>query len=124
VFLSDDSPFNAKTQRHRPLSLLAQQLDKSVGILQSEILCMWQLDLIILISYSLTMHRLPPSIEGEWWELTDESRGGLPYYYQTKTGETVWERPDGFVIPLGIIQVCCQLIPTFLFVKPHHRILH
>jgi hypothetical protein len=48
--------------------------------------------------------RLPPSADGEWWELTDDSRG-LPYYYQTKTGETVWERPEGFVIPLGIIQV-------------------
>ncbi|KDR75311.1 hypothetical protein GALMADRAFT_249333 [Galerina marginata CBS 339.88] len=47
---------------------------------------------------------LPPSAEGEWWELSDESRGGLPYYYQTKTGETVWERPSGFVIPLGILQ--------------------
>jgi hypothetical protein len=48
---------------------------------------------------------LPPSADGEWWELSDDSRGGLPYYYQTKTGETVWERPEGFVIPLGIIQV-------------------
>ncbi|KAF7984269.1 hypothetical protein HWV62_16118 [Athelia sp. TMB] len=48
--------------------------------------------------------RLPPNEAGEWWELGDESRGGLPYYYQTKTGETVWERPEGFVIPLGIIQ--------------------
>ncbi|KAL0956203.1 hypothetical protein HGRIS_002360 [Hohenbuehelia grisea] len=47
---------------------------------------------------------LPPSAEGEWWELSDESRGGLPYYYHTKTSETVWERPDGFVIPLGILQ--------------------
>lgn len=47
---------------------------------------------------------LPPSTEGEWWELTDDTRGGIPYYYQTKTGETVWERPSGFVIPLGIIQ--------------------
>ncbi|KAJ7497063.1 hypothetical protein FB451DRAFT_1209933 [Mycena latifolia] len=47
---------------------------------------------------------LPPSADGEWWELSDDSRGGLPYYYQTKTGETVWERPEGFVIPLGIIQ--------------------
>ncbi|KAK7472964.1 hypothetical protein VKT23_001068 [Stygiomarasmius scandens] len=49
-------------------------------------------------------HRLPPSADGEWWELSDDSRGGLSYYYQTKTGETVWERPSGFVIPLGIIQ--------------------
>ncbi|KAJ7718003.1 hypothetical protein DFH07DRAFT_337391 [Mycena maculata] len=47
---------------------------------------------------------LPPSADGEWWELSDESRGGLPYYYQTRTGETVWERPNAFVIPLGIIQ--------------------
>jgi hypothetical protein len=55
---------------------------------------------------------LPPSTEGEWWELSDDSRGGIPYYYQTKTGETVWERPDSFVIPLTIIQVThsCQLI--------------
>lgn len=47
---------------------------------------------------------LPPSTEGEWWELSDDSRGGIPYYYQTKTGETVWERPDSFVIPLTVIQ--------------------
>ncbi|PFH52057.1 hypothetical protein AMATHDRAFT_74546 [Amanita thiersii Skay4041] len=46
---------------------------------------------------------LPPSDEGEWWELIDESRG-LPYYYHTRTGDTVWERPPGFVIPLKIIQ--------------------
>ena len=36
--------------------------------------------------------------------MADDSRGGIPYYYQTKTGETVWERPDAFVIPLGILQ--------------------
>ncbi|KAJ7078851.1 hypothetical protein B0H15DRAFT_940860 [Mycena belliarum] len=48
---------------------------------------------------------LPPSADGEWWELSDDSRGGLPYYYQTKSGETVWERPAAaFIIPLGIIQ--------------------
>ncbi|KAG6378343.1 hypothetical protein JVT61DRAFT_14068 [Boletus reticuloceps] len=47
---------------------------------------------------------LPPNETGEWWELSDESRGGIPYYYQTKTGETVWERPNGFVIPLTVIQ--------------------
>jgi hypothetical protein len=52
-----------------------------------------------------TSYRLPPSDGGEWWELSDESRGGIPYYYQTKTGNTVWERPEGFVIPLGIVQV-------------------
>ncbi|EJF57744.1 hypothetical protein DICSQDRAFT_157170 [Dichomitus squalens LYAD-421 SS1] len=46
---------------------------------------------------------LPPSPEGEWWEMFDEA-SGLPYYYQTKTGETVWERPNAFVIPLGVLQ--------------------
>lgn len=48
--------------------------------------------------------RLPPNPEGEWWEMIDES-SGIPYYYHTKSGETVWERPDAFVIPLGILQV-------------------
>ncbi|KAJ7072517.1 hypothetical protein C8F01DRAFT_250322 [Mycena amicta] len=48
---------------------------------------------------------LPPSAEGEWWELSDDSRGGMPYYYQTRTGQTVWERPEAaFIIPLGILQ--------------------
>ncbi|OBZ66582.1 Rho GTPase-activating protein 39 [Grifola frondosa] len=46
---------------------------------------------------------LPPSPEGEWWEMYDE-QSGLPYYYHTKTGETVWDRPEAFVIPLGILQ--------------------
>lgn len=55
--------------------------------------------------FLIFVHRLPPSDDGEWWELSDESRGGLPYYYQTKTGETVWEKPNGFVIPLSILQV-------------------
>ncbi|KAG6920068.1 hypothetical protein DXG01_010136 [Tephrocybe rancida] len=32
--------------------------------------------------------RLPPSEQGEWWELSDDTRGGIPYYYQTKTGTT------------------------------------
>lgn len=48
---------------------------------------------------------MPPSETGEWWELEDEGRENMSYYYHTKTGETVWTRPDGFVIPLGIIQV-------------------
>jgi len=53
--------------------------------------------------------RLPPSENGEWWEISDESRGGIPYYYHTKTGETVWEKPDGFVIPLAVLQVSALL---------------
>lgn len=59
--------------------------------------------------YTDAPRRLPANEEGEWWELSDESRGGLPYYYQTKSAETVWERPEGFVIPLGIIQVYIAL---------------
>ncbi|KAI0259211.1 hypothetical protein BC834DRAFT_1018360 [Gloeopeniophorella convolvens] len=47
---------------------------------------------------------LPPNDNGEWWEIGDESRGGIPYYYHTKTGETVWEKPEGFVIPLTVLQ--------------------
>ncbi|KAL6310302.1 hypothetical protein BKA93DRAFT_721925 [Sparassis latifolia] len=35
--------------------------------------------------------------------MIDET-SGLPYYYQTKTGETVWERPQAFVIPLTTLQ--------------------
>ncbi|OJT10725.1 Rho GTPase-activating protein 39 [Trametes pubescens] len=46
---------------------------------------------------------LPPSPDGEWWEMSDEA-SGLNYYYHTKSGETVWERPNAFVIPLGILQ--------------------
>lgn len=36
--------------------------------------------------------------------MIDES-SGLPYYYHTKTGQTVWERPQAFVIPLAVLQV-------------------
>lgn len=52
---------------------------------------------------------MPINDDGHWWELADESRGGTPYYYHTKTGETQWTRPDGFVIPLGIIQTTTSL---------------
>jgi hypothetical protein len=55
---------------------------------------------------------MPPSTEGEWWELADESRDSLPYYYHTKTHATVWDRPDGFVIPLGILQVETSIVIT------------
>ena len=52
---------------------------------------------------------LPPSEEGEWWELSSESHNGLSYYYHTKTKETVWERPEGFIIPLSILQVISSI---------------
>ena len=52
---------------------------------------------------------MPLTDEGHWWELADETRGGTPYYYHTKTGETQWIRPEGFVIPLGIIQTTTSL---------------
>lgn len=92
-----------KQNRAKRHSSHAQQPAKSVGIRPLAPLC------TLFSAYTPpsahALHRLPPSEEGEWWELSDESRGGLPYYYQTKTGETKWERPSGFVIPLGILQV-------------------
>ncbi|KAG0243294.1 hypothetical protein BGW41_002479 [Actinomortierella wolfii] len=37
----------------------------------------------------------PGSPAGDWWELFDDVHN-LPYYYNTKTGQTEWERPhDG-----------------------------
>ncbi|KAG9012778.1 hypothetical protein FRB93_001332 [Tulasnella sp. JGI-2019a] len=52
---------------------------------------------------------MPLDDSGHWWELSDDSRGGTPYYYHTKTGDTQWIRPEGFVIPLGIIQTTTAL---------------
>ncbi|KAI0027658.1 hypothetical protein K488DRAFT_60764 [Vararia minispora EC-137] len=54
---------------------------------------------------------LPPNDDGEWWEITDEA-SGVPYYYHTKSGETVWEKPTGFVIPLSVLQV--RILVTLL----------
>ncbi|KAF8332598.1 uncharacterized protein EI90DRAFT_3280525 [Cantharellus anzutake] len=51
---------------------------------------------------------MPPNNDGEWWELEDETRG-VPYYYHTKSGETQWTKPEGFIIPLGIIQTTTAL---------------
>ena len=57
-----------------------------------------------LILYSPSS--LPPSDTGQWWELSDDTRDGLSYYYHTLSGETRWEKPDNeFVIPLRVIQV-------------------
>ena len=39
-----------------------------------------------------------------------DEQSGLPYYYHTKTGETVWERPAAaFIIPLRVLQVRVKL---------------
>ncbi|KAG0007853.1 hypothetical protein BGZ80_004153, partial [Entomortierella chlamydospora] len=42
---------------------------------------------------------------GEWWELFDDVHN-LPYYYNTKTGQTEWERPQDStnIISLTVIQ--------------------
>ncbi|KAF9179838.1 hypothetical protein BGZ51_006630 [Haplosporangium sp. Z 767] len=42
---------------------------------------------------------------GEWWELFDDIHN-LPYYYNTKTGQTEWERPQDStnIISLTAIQ--------------------
>jgi hypothetical protein len=47
----------------------------------------------------------PRDPAGEWWELFDETHG-LPYYYNTFTGQTDWIRPEvGTIIPLHALQV-------------------
>ena len=86
----------------------ALRRDRFHGTLPSEILCTYFDRHFIRLpaSWSKKRFRLPPSENGEWWEIGDESRGGIPYYYHTKSGETVWEKPDGFVIPLTVLQVC------------------
>ncbi|KAI9337364.1 hypothetical protein DFJ73DRAFT_849162 [Zopfochytrium polystomum] len=49
------------------------------------------------------VHPKDPS-GNEWWELFDDNHK-LPYYYNTKTGETEWLKPEtGNVIPLIAIQ--------------------
>ena len=35
--------------------------------------------------------------------MIDEA-SGLPYYYHTKTGDTICEKPQAFVIPLTVLQ--------------------
>jgi len=95
------------SDRHKHLFMPAQPQVKLAGMLPWDISCKSSLSCFYVYFLQLTLIcSLPPSSEGEWWELSDNSRDGIPYYYQTKTGETVWERPKGFVIPLGIVQVC------------------
>ena len=51
------------------------------------------------------LHSLPRNPDGEWWEMEDTSTG-LPYYYNTASKETVWERPENAtIIPLQAVQV-------------------
>ena len=38
---------------------------------------------------------LDEALPADWEEFTDES-SGKKYYFSEKTGETVWERPEGF----------------------------
>ncbi|KAF9977229.1 hypothetical protein BGZ73_006592 [Actinomortierella ambigua] len=63
----------------------------------------------------VTIH--PGSPAGDWWELFDDIHN-LPYYYNTKTGQTEWERPhDGRqIISLIAIQksVIGQRLSTHL----------
>jgi len=64
------------------------------------------------ISSPPSLVSLPLGESGQWWELSDDTRGGLSYYYHTLTGETRWEKPeDEFVIPLRVIQVLSSVSP-------------
>lgn len=84
------------------------QPERPAGSLPQAILCKDPIQQNIVEITSLPCiyfpPRMPPSDAGEWWELLDEARD-IPYYYHTKTKETQWTRPEGFVIPLNIIQV-------------------
>lgn len=91
-------------------SMPALRPAKLVGTLQSATFCRYS-NSFATDAFSFALHRLPPSPEGEWWEMIDES-SGLPYYYHTKTGETVWERPEAFIIPLNVLQVRKDVIPS------------
>lgn len=76
--------------------------ERSAGTLPSATFCECRARAAQIVA---DLRRLPPSADGEWWEMMDE-QSGLPYYYHTKTGETVWERPpQAFVIPLRVLQV-------------------
>jgi hypothetical protein len=99
------------------------QLVRSVGTLPSAASCKSISGYVKSEHAHIPRCSLPPSQEGEWWELADDSRGGIPYYYQTKTGETVWERPDAFVIPLGILQARDRY-PAFVSIPTLTRITH
>ncbi|KAJ1974813.1 hypothetical protein H4R34_004579 [Dimargaris verticillata] len=47
---------------------------------------------------------MPTSPNGEWWELMDEERG-IPFYYHSQTGSTVWTKPaQAKVISLTLLQ--------------------
>ena len=46
----------------------------------------------------------PPTEQGEWWSSV-MNPGWDTLLLSDEMGETVWERPEGFVIPLTIIQV-------------------
>ncbi|KAJ8595391.1 hypothetical protein M405DRAFT_728111, partial [Rhizopogon salebrosus TDB-379] len=50
------------------------------------------------------MFLFPPSKEGDWWELNNESSDGIPCYYHPKTRGIVLERPNGLVIPLSLVR--------------------
>jgi hypothetical protein len=54
---------------------------------------------------------------GEWWELFDDIHN-LPYYYNTKTGQTEWERPhdSNNIISLTAIQARHQPFTRLRFI--------
>ncbi|KAH9036772.1 hypothetical protein EDB83DRAFT_2414546 [Lactarius deliciosus] len=67
---------------------VALRRDKFHGTLLSEISCTYLHRCLIRHPTSWSKHRprLPPSENGKWWEIGDESRGGIPYNYHTNFG--------------------------------------
>jgi hypothetical protein len=49
---------------------------------------------------SISSHQQPLAIHGDWQAFFDEDRYCLMYYFNTKTGDSQWEPPDDFPIPM------------------------
>eukprot|EP01089_Gocevia_fonbrunei_P014906 TRINITY_DN4223_c0_g1_i3.p2 TRINITY_DN4223_c0_g1~~TRINITY_DN4223_c0_g1_i3.p2 ORF type:complete len:298 (+),score=56.16 TRINITY_DN4223_c0_g1_i3:270-1163(+) len=63
--------------------------------------CVWE-------KPSSPMDRIQVAEGTEWWELFDEKHQ-LPYYYNTVSQETIWEKPEG-ITP----------VPLYTLTQPYH----
>jgi hypothetical protein len=53
----------------------------------------------VAMNPATTSHQ-PLAIHGDWQAFFDEERYNLMYYFNTKTGDSQWEPPDDFPIPV------------------------